>query len=362
MSKLPKIRVTEPSGLRRFLYPLSATIQLPEHTDFRTIALQKSDGSPVPVQIEYLPRWDTVASCPTETYNVCFAVSLAPHETVELNFVEGAREIVSDPLHVTYVDGDLINTQQRVRIEVGMEDMLRSVIYDGIEHLRSPMRVERNGECLSTTQLRATADFVATIAASLCVSGSYSDDVKAETKIEITACKSWATVSHSTTDLPAGETVTFTLPFAATGEKLVADFGTGNGTYAHIPAEADNAITWRAEQSEAGWSWQLHVNDRLDYSNTLLPYELAARNWFHVIDAEKSIAVAVLSSLDGLASLETRITGNGDIVTTFTTDGSERSIHQFKVCYHFLNALPPIAAATNPHSILEPPVVEVIAG
>jgi hypothetical protein len=168
-------------------------------------------------------------------------------------------------------------------------------------------------------------------------------------------------VSHRVTDLPADETITFTLPFAVTNEKIVTDFGTGNGTYAQISAEGQNEITWRAEQSEAGWAWQLAVSGRLDYSGSLLPHELASRNWFHVIDGSKSIAVAVVSSLEGVSSIEHRIQANGDIITAFKTTG-DREVRTFALCYHFLNALPPIAAATNPHSILEPPVVELVQG
>jgi len=361
MTNLPRIRVTETAGLRRFLYPLTAIIQLTDDVDFRKISLQKQSGTAVPLQVEHIAaRRSTLVGYPSENYNVHFAVSLAPHETVELSFVEGAPEIVPDRLNVTYKDGDLTNTQQRLRIEIGQKELLRSVIYDGIEHLRSPVRIERSGDSLSPNIWSATADFEATIAASLGISGSYSDGVTGQTKTEITACKSWATVNHRTTNLPPDETITFTLPFAVTNEKIVTDFGTGNGTYAQISAEDGNEIVWRGEQSEAGWSWQLSVNGRLDYVGSLLPHELASRNWLHVIDGDKSIAVAVVSTLEGISALETRITGNGDIITTFHTDGSKREKRRFAVCYHFLNALPPIAAATNPHSILEPPHVEVV--
>lgn len=361
MSKLPKIRVTETAGLRRFLYPLTVKVKLPDEFDYRRLSLYKADGTPVPIQTGGFDISDD-----DEIYlvGVDFAVSLAPNEAIELEFREGAPEIVPDRLNIKLTDDLYINKQQRIRMEIGRDAMLRSIVYDRVSHLRAPLTITRTNHTMITRPLhyKFPPKLVSTLSGSVGAQCQYEDGIEGRTSTSITACKSWATVSHGVTDLPAGDAVTFTLPFAATGEKLVADFGTGNGTYAHIPAETDKAITWRAEQSEAGWSWQLHVNDRLDYSSTLLPHELAARNWFHVIDAEKSIAVAVLSSLDGLASLETRITGNGDIVTTFICDESERPEREFKICYHFLNALPPIAAATNPHSILEPPVVEVITG
>ena len=39
-----------------------------------------------------------------------------------------------------------------------------------------------------------------------------------------------------------------------------------------------------------------------------------------------------------------------------------RPVAEFGVCYHFLNDIPAIAAATNPQSILLPPTVEVLPG
>jgi hypothetical protein len=362
MTNLPRIRIIEPSGLRRFLYPLPTEIALPEGSDPAKIALRKADGSAVPLQLVHAGRRTSLSGDAEETYRVDFAVSLAPHETIELNFTDGAPEIVPDPLRVTIAGGALISKQQRLRLEIGRDALPLSMVYDGTQHLRAPIRIERNGLTSTIASCSNGPDATATIAAWATATGSYPDGVASITRTEITACKSWVIVTHEIGEMQAGDTITFTLPFAVVAERLVADFGTGNGTYAHISAEPDRDIVWHAEQSEAGWSWRLAVSGRLDYSASLLPHELASRNWLHVIDGDKSVAIAVLSPLEGLASLETRIAGNGEIATTFRTDASARGKRTFAVCYHFLNALPPIAAATNPHSILEPPVVELVLG
>lgn len=353
MTNLPRIRITEPSGLRRFLYPLTVTVALPEGYNPGKIALRKEDGASVPLQIAHVEG---------QNHRVDFAVSLSPHETIELTFADGAPEIVPDPLHVADADGIVTNSQQRLRLEIGLDSLPRSVVYDGVQHLRAPVHIEHNGVTPAMTSSANGPGMSATIAAWTTATGSSPDGIASRTHTEITACKSWVTVTHEVAEMQTGDAVTFTLPFATTADKLVADFGTGNGTYAHIPSEFGRDIVWHAEQSEAGWAWRLAVSGRLDYVGSLLPHELASRNWLHVIDGDKSIAIAVLSPLEGLASLETRISGNGEIVTTFRTDASARGKRNFAVCYHFLNALPPIAAATNPHSILEPPVVELVQG
>ena len=193
MTNLPRIRVSETAGLRRFLYPLTAIIQLSSDTHFRKIALQKQDGTPVPVQVEHIANRSTLAGYLSENFRVHFAVSLAPHETVELNFVVGNPEIVQDRLNITPTDTFYINEQQRIRMEIGRDAYLRSVVYGAVEHLSSPVRIERNSEILSANARTATANLEATISASLGISGAYSDGVTGETKTEITACKSWAT-------------------------------------------------------------------------------------------------------------------------------------------------------------------------
>ena len=55
---------------------------------------------------------------------------------------------------------------------------------------------------------------------------------------------------------------------------------------------------------------------------------------------------------------------DGDVVVCVPTwvINRDHPVAEFGVCYHFLNNMPAIAAATNPQSILLPPTVEVLPG
>ena len=55
-----------------------------------------------------------------------------------------------------------------------------------------------------------------------------------------------------------------------------------------------------------------------------------------------------------------RLTRGGDVSVAFRLGDTITGPAEFGVCYHFLNDVPAIAAATNPQSILLPPVVEVL--
>ena len=49
------------------------------------------------------------------------------------------------------------------------------------------------------------------------------------------------------------------------------------------------------------------------------------------------------------------------VASVYELEGAS-PVAEFGVCYHFLNDVPAIAAATNPQSILLPPTVEVLPG
>ena len=108
--------------------------------------------------------------------------------------------------------------------------------------------------------------------------------------------------------------------------------------------------------------WSLATAGRTDYEGKSTRKAFRAQQWFHLIDSDKSLAVAMTDVPPSCQEMGVSLNVTGDIAITFrlgaVTDSAEGA--EFGVCYHFLNDIPAIAAATNPQSILLPPAVEVL--
>ena len=87
--------------------------------------------------------------------------------------------------------------------------------------------------------------------------------------------------------------------------------------------------------------------------------EFRSQRWFHLIDSDKALAVAIAYVPKECQVMTVRLTHAGNISVAFKLDETSPAA-AFSVCYHFLNDVPAIAAATNPQSILLPPAVEVL--
>ena len=88
--------------------------------------------------------------------------------------------------------------------------------------------------------------------------------------------------------------------------------------------------------------------------------EFLPQRWFHLIDSDKALAVAITQLPPDCREMTVRLTHEGDVSIAFKLGDTITGPAEFGVCYHFLNDVPAIAAATNPQSILLPPVVEVL--
>jgi len=345
MTALPTIKVTEKHGMRRFLYPLKTLGMVPIGTDFTRLSLRTDSGVDVPYCIPDRHQ---------EAVSIWFAVSLSPLESRTLSFVEGSPAPVPDGMQWDAgVDGlALRTTQQRLVMEIDDGASLSRVFYDNVEHLRRPVEIAHNEVKFRARPVSNDGvSLVSEIGASVRTVGSFGDGPTGNLSTEITACKSWADVRLSVEESAAGDVTTFTLPFAVKGEDLLCDFGAGGGIYTRLSRKPGASVIWSVDRELI---WKLSNGDRLDYQG-----RLAAREqlWFHVVDAEKSIAVAITDVPDDLAALTAGIDTDGDIVIAFVAGAASPS-NRYGVCYHFLNSVPAIAAATCPQSILLPPVVE----
>ena len=353
MIRFGTILVREMQGIRRFLYPLTATLSLPQGVTPSELALQGPDGKPVPSQSTPAPGGNS------SLVRIDFAISMEPYEEVALHLGTGmSAGLPDDPLDIK-VDGGFVSRQRRVRLEFDRTGSISQVVYDGIRHLRGPFTITRNGEAISCT------DHIfppGPLAARLSAQCRYGDGCRARTALEITACKSWVVFTHILSDPGVHDLVSFTLPLEASSPLITCDFGPGGGLYGKLQ-ETASPVVWQTDFSEKQVHWSLATAGRLDYQGTLAGTdEYRAQCWFHWIDRDKSLAVAILSVPKDCRHMTANLSVRGDVALSFELGSKIEGPAVFRACYHFLNDIPPVSAATNPQSILLPPVVEYRPG
>jgi len=352
---LARFRVREMHGIRRFLYPLTAYVTLPPDAPLQRLRLSDG-GNDVPLQATH-----------TGSLRLDFAVSLDPFDERELTLMEGQSSAsLDDPLRLTKQshNGVLLNRQKRFQIGLHYDGMINEVIYDGTPLLRERLRITRNGELPREDGdlfYHAAPDF-STVTAWTGGSRRYPDEMTCGTDTEITACKSWATVTHKIKKAQPGDEIAFTLPLAITCPTLICDFGVGGYVFGKLDEKAPK-IVWRTEFGDTPHArWSVATAGRTDYvGEVATAEEFLPQRWFHLIDSDKALAVAITQVPPDCQGMTVRLTHEGDVSVVFRLGDVITGPAEFGVCYHFLNDVPAIAAATNPQSILLPPVVEVLA-
>ena len=350
---LARIRVRETHGIRRFLYPLIAYLERSDWSEVGSVSLFTPQEQKLPIQRTPAHKDAWLRE------RLDFAISLEPFEELELELRADTSPVdMDDPLSVTE-EGGYHSRQQRFGISflAGID----KVIYDGISHLRGRTTILRNGAeaayrgggyaYVQGYPLNARTES----------HQEYNDNIKAQTHLEITACKSWATITHSLEQPQPNDEIVFTLPLAITSSTLTCDFGVGGYVFGKLDANAPE-IVWHTEFGDAPYAkWTVAAAGRLDYVGEVSSAEaFLPQRWFHLIDSDKALAVAITQLPDTCQSMTVRLTLAGDITIVFKLGGFPDAVAAFGVCYHFLNNVPAIAAATNPQSILLPPTVEVL--
>lgn len=352
---LARIRVRETAGIRRFLYPLTAILD--ELKDFNVLRLSLTDQNGLLIPTQVSPEVNN-------TLRVDFAISLAPHEENELLLTEQEQKIaLEDPLHIELAMDKVLfwNEQQRFSIALRHDGLHRDIIYDGVYFPKHLPSVSRNGRQMELLDYQHSQPEISTLSAWVSADGRYPDGRAAVTTTEITAVKSWEQIVHTLDDAKPGDEVVFTLPLAITSPTLTCDFGVGGYVFGKLDDKATE-IVWHTEFGDAPYAkWTVATAGRVDYvGEVTTAEEFRSQRWFHLIDSDKAIAVAITILPDDCREMTVRLTRDGDMSVAFKLGESVTGHAEFGVCYHFLNDVPAIAAATNPQSILLPPVVEVL--
>ncbi len=355
MNTIAKIRVRETQGLRRFLYPLSAALLLQENCRIAELGLRQREGQAVPMQVRQQGAGAAV------TTRLDFAVSLAPREEMELELCTGLPPATfEDPLSIA--DGERYrNEQRRFSLEFDRMGCIHHAWYDGRALLRAAAQIIRNGE-----QPAAAGEAVfasGPLAAHLVAAGRYTDGCSSRTVLEITACKSWAVLTHILLEPRAEDQVSFTLPLAVSGARLTYDVGVGGGLYGYLQPGSQSEVVWQSGfRSQGTVAWSLQSDGRTDYQGEEESGgRYRSQRWFHLVDQGMSLAAAITSIPKDCRSFAVNLRAGGECVVSFQLGEAITGPAGFGICYHFLYDVPAVAAATNPQSILIPPLVEVLA-
>jgi hypothetical protein len=365
---LARIRVCETAGIRRFLYPEVVTLELPLGADTSQFQFIMPDGQPIPTEFQSAEH-DRGAKEGRKCFSIRFALSLAPYEEVELALQNRRFDgsLLDDPLSIERTeDGGLENHQKRFSISLNKSAAISQVVYDGISHLKSSDKIELNGFVAPDNGPDALMG--SQLALQYPTAGEYSRETPGRRDVgdflsltSLTACKSWANRYHWIHAPAAQDEVIYTLPLAITSPTLTCDFGVGGYVFGKLDGKAKE-IVWRTEFGDAPYAkWTVATAGRVDYVGEVETAEaFLPQRWFHLIDSDKALAVAITKLPRDCQSMTVRLTLEGDVSVAFKLGDTVTGHAEFGVCYHFLNDVPAIAAATNPQSILLPPMVEVL--
>lgn len=351
MTRIGTITVHEAHGIRRFLYPLKAAYALSEACPVKGLGLQHEDGRPVPLQV--MPA----LAGESRPVRFDFAVSMDPFQELKLFLCTDApEEQIDDPLRIESQEKHRC-AQRHFSIEFDRTGRVHQATYDGRPHLRGPGTIARNKQPATTAGRPYFS--AGPLAALISAPGRYSDGCTCRTELETTACKSWAALTHTLFESQSGDEVSFTLPFAASSPVLTCDFGIGGGLYGKLKTESAPEITWLTDFSaKGGVHWSLATGGRVDYRGDAPNREqYRSQRWFHLIDRDKALAAAITGIPEECRKMTVAIRAAGDVVISFQLGEVAGGPASFGICYHFLNDIPALSAATNPQSILLPPLV-----
>jgi hypothetical protein len=355
MTTLAKLRVCEEHGIRRFLYPLAIELRDVD-VDPATIAIRDSKKNLVPCEV-FATRSKLIVS---------FAVSLDPFERKKMAvIVSDLKASIPDPIHCEYLaDGTITNRQERFATSLSKCLDLTSVLYDDVEHLSAPVTFQLNGEQPDGGDFRVDSHKGALSFFASAKRRYVEADCIATTDVVLTACKSWLNVTHEVELPPVSSVITMTIPLArgAAGEMPVCDFGLGNGAYAKIDGDAV-VLEAGSIGNKGSLQWQIGRDNegvfRADYSGVLNTIsEFSQSLWFHWTVGRRSLAVAITELPKSCINVEVRLSSDGKLQISALIGEKQAKTAALGACLHFLNDIPPIAAATNPASILCPPKVE----
>ena len=322
--------VSETAGLRRFGYPVTASLETPQGVarDAATARLFDAKGREVPAQFTAMSRW---ADGSVRGLDVDFNSSIGPMETesYRVEMAGGAARPGGRGLGVTETADEII------------------VASNAIAH-----RIRRDGKPLLASITHGKTGFLATDGVTTTLAPGQAEVLKhgplnvtlrfGAVTLEYVSSKSWVKITqHAAAPALLAVDARFALP----EPPVLWDFGVESWLYGHFrkPTEAvalqQGANGWRA-LTGAGEPSSLYASGK------------RCEGWGHVADKQRVIAFG-MTDFSG---------GGGEPAFYLNPDGRFRASAQRKeltVYFHVVGQPVQVTALTSPPSMLAPLVVAV---
>jgi hypothetical protein len=354
-AQIAKFRVRETAGLRRFGYPVRASLAGQVRQVGQAIRLPArllENGKPIPAQF-------TVIDGRTE---VDFNVSLGPLETREYR-VEPGESGAGAGVSIEQAGGAFaIHHTNGLEFDIpdNLLGLLKQVKTPKLSYLRSgsqglllnykddiEFRAGGTGHWGEQTQARIIKRGPLVCAVRFeSTEGLRSDrTVKSAVEMEFPRSKAWVEVRWMVDDPERRISgMMADLQLLIEGSPTLVDFGANSTVYDALrPGQ-------RLALSAAGPRWFVHLNDD--------PYAAGAKpaeGWAHIMDSQRATAVAVAGFGD---EARDRIEASADGRLRIRRDfagGGERSLHFW---LHFVTMPVQVGAATSPQAMQNPLHVE----
>jgi len=365
-------RVRETTGIQRTQYPVRARIPLRQGaltspSDVRLSA----NGADVPAQFSAASSWNDGS---VQTLEVDFNASLEPEEERRYQLQYGATvsPAPSTARGLSVVEQSDAIQVGNLRFSRSGTPLLLSAAYRGeaIGKGRNGIAVvdDRGRRHDLTTARDATMDVLKP--GPLMVALRYSatlpiDEVyraAVEVLIEMPNSKSWVKLTANVRD-PGRRLrdISLETPFAFDAFPWSWDFGTDSGTYGAFRNPGDGVLLTQTMTAAGptGWTIQTVAKEQTR------PYETSggrqvkiAAGWGHIQDARSVVAFAVDSFGRNPGTYTVGLNGQGQASFRYAP-AAPPPVHQLTVYQHFVPTPVAVGAATNPTSMLNPPVVTI---
>jgi hypothetical protein len=336
--------VRETAGLRRFGYPVRATMS---RLDAGPLVLLE-EGKPVPAQ--FTPR-------SSNSMDIDFVVSLGPYETRRFRVEKGLGPAPPDGMQCEETAGSLLARQAGGLDYAASTDLLgllREVGTPTLQYLRPGSfglgltfrngdihraRSSAKGEIFKNGPLACGFRFEEP--------GGSQGIGSSTVEMEIPRTKSWVEVRWEIEDPEDGVSGLFAdLNLAVEPPRTLVDFGVGSYVYVALrPGE-------EARMHAASGKWQIDVGGR--------PYAedraYSVEGWAHLMDSTRATAVAVEDFGRGRTEGEMRVQSDGRLVIRRNgLRGEKKTLHFW---LHFVAMPVQVGAATSPQSMMSPLAVD----
>jgi len=356
MTIFAKLVVSEEDGIRRFLYPLTFELPFKKHETLE-VAIRDDAGTLLPCEV-YSSRSKLI---------VHFAVSLEPYERRKLTVFRSEQKApIPDPMTISSDEsGAFTIKQERITTTLQNGGLPASVVYDGVEHLAAPIVFTLNGEQADDEPVRSKSSGRELAYHNSSKSLYVANDRLSLTETRLTACKSWIDITHTVEEPAGGSIISLDIPLSSPKDDEVptTDFGLGNGVYLKVDGDA---VMLEADfyGKKPYCCWQIsRVNEgiqRIDYQGDAVTVkDLSKSFYFHWTLPHRSLAVAITQLPYTTSHIQALLGRNGKIHFSVVLADVPVRKATVGVVLHFLNDIPAIAAATNPASIVSPPLIVV---